>query len=118
MRNIEHVISHFDGPRNWSWWLKVGDNYTTADSARADLRHAIEYHQPIYLGVYPYKNSIGGDGIEVHIRYGVGSGPGWIAPNIHQMRHMIKRTELLLAEWDPASGDFICELDEGCNVVS
>ena len=53
MRNIEHVISHFDDAptRDYSKWLRVNEHYNSAEMARQELERAIRRRQPISLHV-------------------------------------------------------------------
>lgn len=118
MLNIEHIINHFDFDkdvgRDYTSWLKVGDNFTSSIEAHNQLAYAIKYKQPITVHVFPYETSFGSKGVECHIYFGLRTGTNIIMPNTQGLKNIIKETELLLAEYKP-DGDFNCEL---CNYLS
>ena len=113
MNNIEHIISHFDGKKDWKKWLKVDENYTTAESARRELRQAISQQGVIGCLIEHYTD----ESIHVFLRFSACSGPGAIPMNIPIMRRAITRTELMLSPWIPGEG-YECEIDPDCNVQS
>ena len=120
MRNIEHVIGHFgNSPPDYTHWLKVDGHYNTAEAARQALARAVEHHEPISFTApvhepRPSNTRRGTPELHADLRIGVRAGPGWISPDLRDMRHMIETTGELLAEWTPGAG-YECPVDPACN---
>ena len=122
MRNIEHVISHFDNTptSDYNKFLKINDHYVSATVARQELERAIRFRQPISLRIQFHEldhgnGVIGSWKVYAFLRIGLGSGPGWIQPNLVNMRRMVSETEELLAKWIHGEG-YECPIDKNCNM--
>ena len=119
MRNIEHVLTHFDDPLDYKHWIRVNEHFMHINDVQREVEQAIEQDRFITLSIahseIMHSESVADvQRVYAHIRTVLGSGSFYRSPNLSTMRHLIWTTEQLLDEWITGTG-YECPVDSKCN---
>ena len=122
MKNIEHVLTHFDDPLDYKHWIRVNKQFTSVTQARLEVEQAIKYDGPITLSVVyseiQHSETVSSaQRVYVYLRTNFISGAQYHWPSLSNMRHLIRTTEQLLADW-VVGGDYECPVNTECNELN